>query len=150
MTNVLSAVLSGGGAAAILDGIAATIDFRARGISFERLWQGVASGALGTKSFQGGIASVLAGLFFHILIAMTAALAFNTAATYIPALFAHYLIAGVFYGIVVYIFMNFAVIPSSALPPRPFSMSITIRQVIIHIVCVGLPISTAAHWLSGK
>jgi hypothetical protein len=144
------AILAGGAAAAILDGLAATIDFRLRGISFTRLWQGVASGALGPSSFQRGNTTVFLGLAFHVLIATTAALVFNVTANYAPVLLAHYVASGVLYGIAVYIVMNFVVIPLSAMPPRPFVLAITIRQLLIHIFCVGLPISIAAHWFSPK
>jgi hypothetical protein len=150
MRMIALAVLAGGAAAAILDGLAATIDFRLRGISFARLWQGVASGALGPSSFQHGNTTVFLGLVFHALIATTAALVFNVTANYAPVLLAHYVASGVLYGIAVYCVMNFVVIPLSAMPPRPFVLAITIRQLLIHIVCVGLPISIAAHWLSPK
>ena len=150
MTNTTSAVLGGGGAVAILDGVAATIDFRLRGISFTRLWQGVASGALGPKSFELGSTSALLGLFFHVLIAMTSSFIFNMAARFTPALLAHYIASGVVYGVVVYLVMNLVVIPLSSMPPRPFRLAAAIRQFLIHIFCVGLPISIAAYWYSTK
>jgi|HubBroStandDraft_6_1064221.scaffolds.fasta_scaffold638044_2 hypothetical protein len=150
MTPTAQAVLVGGTAVAILDGIAATIDFRMHGVSFARLWQVVASGALGPSSFQSGNASVLLGLGFHVLIATTAALVFNVASSYAPALVAHYVIFGVLYGLVVFAVMNLVVAPLSALPPRPFSLAGTVRQILIHIVCVGLPISITAYWFATK
>lgn len=150
MSNLALAVLTGGAASAFLDGLAATIDFRMRGISFVRLWQGVASGALGPSSFQRGNISVLLGLGFHILIATTSAFVFNVSANYAPLLLAHYIASGMLYGIAVYIVMNFVVIPRSAMPPRPFVLAIMIRQLLIHIACVGLPISIAAHYFSTK
>jgi hypothetical protein len=150
MTNTTWSVLVGGAAVAFLDGIAATIDFGLRGVSFTRLWQGVASGALGPKSFQLGSTSAMLGLFFHILIATTAALVFNIAAGFAPTLVAHYIASGAIYGIVVFLVMNLAVIPLSAMPPRPFSLPIAVRQILVHIFYVGLPISIAAYWLSSK
>jgi hypothetical protein len=150
MTNIALSVLVGGAAVAILDGIVATIDFRLRGVSFTRLWQGVASGALGPKSFQLGPKSALLGLCFHILIATSAALVFNIAAKFAPALVVHYIASGAIYGVVVFLVMNLAVIPLSAMPPRPFSLALTIRQILVHIFFVGLPISVAAHWFSTK
>jgi hypothetical protein len=150
MTNTTLSFLIGGGAVALLDGIAATIDFQFRGVSFTRLWQGVASGALGPKSFQLGSTSALLGLFFHILIATTAALVFNIAANFAPALIAHYIASGVIYGVAVFLVMNLVVIPLLAMAPRPFSLAITVRQILVHIFCVGLPISIAAYWFSSK
>jgi hypothetical protein len=150
MTNMTLAVLVGGGAVAILDGIAATIDFRLRGISFTRLWQGVASGALGPRSFQLGRTTALLGMGFHVLIATTSALIFNIAVRFAPGLLVHYVASGMIYGVVVFLVMNLGVIPLSAMPPRPFSLALTIRQILVHISCVGLPISVAAHWFSNK
>jgi hypothetical protein len=150
MTNTTLAILVGGGAVAILDGVAATVDFRLRGISFTRLWQGVASGALGPKSFQLGSISALLGLFFHVLIAASAAVVFNIAAGFAPALVVHYIASGAVYGVAVFLVMNLAVIPLSAMPPRPFSLPLAIRQILVHIFWVGLPISTAARWFSNN
>ena len=150
MANTTLGVLVGGVACGVLDCLAATIDFGMRGVPFERLWQGVASGALGRSSFQDGAASAALGLFFHFLIAMTAALVFNVVAKYAPILLTQYILSGVVYGVVVYVFMNFVVIPLSALPPRPFSLSGTIKGLIVHMICVGLPIATAAYWFSKK
>lgn len=146
MSDIALAVFAGGAAAALLDGLAATVDFRIRGISFTRLWQSVASGALGPSSFQRGSASVFLGLAFHVLIAMTAALFFSTAAMYAPILLVHYVLSGTLYGIAVFTFMNLVVIPLSAMPPRPFSLATTIRQLLIHILFVGLPISISARF----
>jgi hypothetical protein len=150
MTNLMRAVLFGGLACAILDGAAATITFLTMGVSFTRLWQGVASGLLGRASFQHGGASAALGLFFHVLIAMVAALVFNLAIQYLPSLLQHYLMCGALYGVLVFLFMNFVVIPLSAMPRGPFDIRSTITQVIIHIFCVGLPISIAASRFLSK
>jgi hypothetical protein len=144
MTNTMSAVLFGGLACAILDGAAATITFARMGISFTRLWQGVASGLLGRASFQHGAASAALGLFFHFLIAMVAALVFNVAIRYLPALVQHFLFSGALYGVLVFFFMNLVVIPLSAIPERPFHLGASMVPIIVHILCVGLPISIAA------
>jgi len=144
MTNTMRAVLFGGLACSILDGAAATITFARMGLSFTRLWQGVASGLLGRASFQHGAASAALGLFFHVLIAMMAALVFNLAIRYLPSLLEHFLLSGALYGVLVFLFMNLVVIPLSAIPKRPFSLSASIVPIIVHIFCVGLPISIAA------
>jgi hypothetical protein len=145
MTNTVRAILVGGISCGILDATAATIDFGLRGVGFVRLWQGVASGLLGPASFRHGAASAAVGLFCHFLIAMVAALVFNLGARYIPALLSHFLWSGALYGIAVYFFMNLVVIPLSAIPSRPFSLSGALKPIVVHIVCVGLPISIAAY-----
>jgi hypothetical protein len=150
MTNTMRAALLGGGVAALLDGISATVSFAMRGVSFTRLWQGVASGLLGPASFRQGATSAALGLFCHILIAMVAALIFNLAIRYLPALAEHYLLSGAFYGVLVFFFMNLVVIPLSALPKRHFTLSGTLVPIIVHIFCVGLPISVAARLFPNK
>jgi hypothetical protein len=150
MTNTMRAVLLGGGVAALLDGTSATVSFATRGVSFTRLWQGVASGLLGPASFRHGAASAALGLFCHILIAMVAALIFNLAIRYLPALVEHYLLSGAVYGVLVFFFMNLVVIPLSALPKRHFALSDALVPIVVHIFCVGLPISVAARIFSNK
>ncbi len=145
MTDTLRAILWGGLSCAILDGTAATIDFGMRGVSFTRLWQGVASGLLGPASFRYGAKSAALGLFCHVLIAMVSAIVFNLASRYLPSLIKYYLVSGALYGVMVYLFMNLVVIPLSALPKRPFLLSGAIKPMIVHIFCVGLPIALAAR-----
>jgi hypothetical protein len=50
-------------------------------------------------------------------------------------------ISGIFYGIAVYFFMNRIVVPLSAARHHPFSLKMMLIGVVIHIFCVGLPIS---------
>jgi hypothetical protein len=138
MTNTMRAVLLGGGVAALLDGTSATVSFATRGVSFTRLWQGVASGLLGPASFRHGAASAALGLFF------------NLAIRYLPALVEHYLLSGAVYGVLVFFFMNLVVIPLSALPKRHFALSDALVPIVVHIFCVGLPISVAARIFSNK
>lgn len=80
----------------------------------------------------------------HFLIAMVAAIVFNLATRYLPSLVGHYLLSGALYGVIVFLSMNLVVIPLSAMPKRPFTLSGVITQMLIHIFCVGLPISLAA------
>ena len=144
MANVIPGILLGGISCAILDGAASTIQFALRGVSPSRVWQGVASGLLGPESFRHGTRSVVLGLLCHFLIAMVAAMVFSLAIRYLPSLVRHYLLSGALYGVIVFLFMNLAVIPLSAMPKRPPTLSGVMTQVLIHIFCVGLPISLAA------
>jgi hypothetical protein len=144
MANVIPGILLGGISCAILDGAASTIQFALRGVNPSRVWQGVASGLLGPDSFRHGTASAVLGLLCHFLIAMVAATVFSLAIRYLPSLVRHSLLTGALYGVIVFLFMNLVVIPLSAMPKRPFTWSGVITQVLIHIFCVGLPISLAA------
>ena len=105
------------------------------------LLQGIASGLLGPRAFTGGIATALLGLLCHFVIAFGAAAVYLAASRAIPFLLQHALVSGVLYGVAVYFFMNRIVVPLSAAAHRPFSLRLMIVGVIIHIFCVGLPIS---------
>jgi hypothetical protein len=144
MANVIPGILLGGISCAILDGAASTIQFALRGVNPARVWQGVASGLLGPDSFRHGTGSAVLGLLCHFLIAMVAAIVFALAIRYLPSLVRHYLLSGALYGVIVFLFMNLVVIPLSAMPKRPLTLSGVMTQVLIHIFCVGLPISLAA------
>jgi hypothetical protein len=144
VTNTATAILWGGASCAILDGTASTVVFRLKGVKPSELWQGVASGLLGPESFRRGNTSVALGLLFHCLIAFVAAAVFTETSHYFPLLAIHYLISGASFGVLVFMVMNLIVIPLSAMAKRPVTLQGVIAQVIIHIVCVGLPVAIAA------
>lgn len=111
------------------------------------LLQGIASGLLGPKAFEGGAATALLGLICHFVIAFGAAAAYVAASRAVPFLITRAVVSGVLYGVVVYFFMDRIVVPLSAIGHRPFSVKFMIVGVVIHIFCVGLPISLSARRL---
>ena len=111
----------------------------------KRLLQGIASGLLGSASFQHGWATAALGLAFHFLIAFTAATVFYAASRRLPALIDHPWLAGVGYALVVYGFMYWIVMPLSRLHRRPVTLSGSMTAIVTHIICVGLPISLTVH-----
>src|SRR5271168_3540008 len=95
---------------------------RLRGVELTRTLQGVASGALGPKSFTGGRGTAALGLGFHFLIAFGAAAVYYFASREFSFLNEHAVLCGLLYGVAVHLFMSFVVLPLSALK-RPFSVS---------------------------
>jgi len=95
------------------------------------------------SSFRGGLATAALGAFFHFLIATTASAVFYLASRKLKFLVKHAIPSGLLYGVAVYIFMYYIVLPISAyhtkiaLPP----MAQLIRDVAVHMFMVGLPIS---------
>src|SRR5665213_652277 len=69
----LETITLAGMVAGTLDITATSTLFALQGLSLERLWQGIASGALGTSSFSGGKKTAAAGLLFHFVIAFVVA-----------------------------------------------------------------------------
>jgi hypothetical protein len=49
--------------------------------------------------------------------------------------------SGLLYGIAVYVFMNHLVVPLSAVAKRPFSPELAAVILVVHMMCVGLPIA---------
>ena len=145
MSDTLQAILWGGLACAILDGLAASIQFGLLGVPPLRVWQGVASGLLGERAFIGGWASGILGLFLHFVIAFLWAAAFVELCRLLSFVARVYWISGPIYGVVVFLVMNFIVVPLSARPKRPPSSLAMIVQFIIHILFVGFPIALAAN-----
>ena len=141
----LHALLWAGLACGILDITAALVVYGSFGLKPMRLLQGIASGLLGPKAFEGGLATALLGLLCHFVIAFGAATVYVLASRAIPFLIQHAVVSGVLYGVAVYFFMNRVVVPLSAVAPRPFSLRAMVIGIIIHIVCVGLPISLVAR-----
>ena len=105
------------------------------------VWQYIASGALGMAAFEGGIATALLGVFFHLLISLVIAGVFFLSAERIPLL-RRYAIAGSFlYGFGVFIVMNMIVTPLSASPPLPApTLPWLIEAIIEHVLAIGLPL----------
>ena len=126
-----------------LDITAAFVEAGLEGRTPISLLQGIAGGLLGMSSFRGGLGTAALGAFFHFLIATTAAAIFYLASRKLKSLTTHAIASGLLYGVAVYIFMYYLVLPISAyhakiaLPP----VAQLIRDVAIHMFLVGLPIS---------
>lgn len=135
-TISLAGLLSG-----ILDLTATSTLVKTQGIPIERLLQTIASGALGSSSFQQGKKTATLGLFFHFLIAFSAAFVYYAISRKLTALIDFPLFSGVVYGSAVHLVMSRIVLPLSAAPKRAFSAKAFLTQLIIHIFCVGLPIA---------
>ena len=129
--------------AGALDITAALVEAGLEGKSPVYLFQAIAGGLLGMSSFQGGLATAALGAFFHFLIATTAAAVFYLASRKLKFMVQNAIPSGLLYGVAVYIFMNYIVLPMSAyhvkiaLPP----VAVLIKDVTILMFLVGLPIS---------
>lgn len=139
--DALQAIFWAGLTCGVLDISAAFITWAIRGVKPFIILQGIASGLLGAKSFQGGWPTAFLGAVCHFFIAFSAATVFYAASRKLPFMTQHSMLAGALFGIAVYVVMYWIVKPLSLVRPRPFSLSETIVAIITHIICVGLPIS---------
>ncbi len=126
-----------------LDITAAFLEAGQEGIGPVSLLQGIAGGLLGMSSFRGGLATAALGAFFHFLIATTAAAVFYLASRKLKFLVQNAIPSGLLYGVAVYLFMYYIVLPLSAYHTKIALPTMTglIRDVAVHMFMVGLPIS---------
>ena len=112
-----------------------------------RILQGIASGILGPQAFQGGWGTAALGLALHFLIAFSAAVVYYAASRKLVFLRRRAVVWGLFYGIAVYMFMTWVVVPLSAFPKgkAPFSATGLAISLLTHMFCVGLPVALAVR-----
>ena len=106
-----------------------------------RVLQFIASGVLGADSFSGGAKTAILGLALHFLIATVAAAVFYFASRKWLFLVEQPILAGLLYGIPVYVVMNFVVLPLSQVALRQQPLSARIVNLVILMFCIGLPIA---------
>lgn len=106
-----------------------------------RLLQGIASGLLGARAFDGGATTALLGLALHYLIALIWTLVFLVAFRTLGALRRHLVLIGIAYGIIVWLVMNLVVLPLSNVARGPLQLRAAGIAATILVLCIGLPIS---------
>jgi hypothetical protein len=144
--QALAAILVGGGIVGVLDLASAVFAWMPRGATPFLIMQSVARGLYGKQAYQGGWPTALVGLGCHFLIAFTAAAVFYLASRKLRFLTERPVLSGLLYAEVVYLFMNFAVIPLSAIGEFPtLSWQHLVTGPVGHLFFVGLPISLAVH-----
>lgn len=87
--------------------------------------------------------TALLGAFLHFLIAFTAAALFYAASRKLNFLVKHAIPSGLLYGVAVYVFMNYVVLPLSAYHTKITLPRVTelIKGMSIIMFLVGLPIA---------
>ena len=98
---------------------AATLWFGWNGAGMERLFQTIAVGVLGPTSFDGGMQSAALGVALHVFMATMFVLIYTVIARRYTGLLARPLGYGIPYGVVLYLVMNFAVLPLSRVNASP-------------------------------
>jgi uncharacterized membrane protein YagU involved in acid resistance len=119
------------------------------GVAPTRILQSVATGVLGKAAFEGGISTALLGLALHYFIAFVVVCVYFFASTRIAALRESPILMGTIYGLLVYLVMNFVVLPLSASGPPRFTTAAVLNQLFAHVFCVGIPTGLIARARSG-
>jgi len=79
----------------------------------------IATGVLGRAAFKGGPGAMVLGLLLQWGMSILIAAIFTLAARRMPALARRWVVWGALYGAVVFVVMNFVVVPLSAAPFKP-------------------------------
>ena len=112
-----------------------------RGVTPGGVLRFVASGLLGPAALTGGAQTAAVGLALHFLIATTATIVFYFASRRLLFLIERPVHFGLLYGVAVYLFMNFIVLPLSLVPRGTMTISGFIIGLLTIMFCVGLPIA---------
>jgi hypothetical protein len=139
------AIFWGGLVCGALDIAYAFALYGAVGIGPARLLRGIARGLLGSAAVSGGMGTAMLGLLLHFTIAFGAAVIYCLAARKLKWIIRHAFSSGLLFGVAVYFFMNFIVIPLSAIHRWPVFGTLFVVNLIEHMFIVGLPIALAAR-----
>lgn len=114
----------------------------------QRIFRFIASGLTGPWAFHAGMASVALGVAIHYAIALFWTLLYWVASARVAILVKRPVVCGLLYGALVYVVMNFVVVPLSRIPhahghtPLPS----LINGVLALLFCIGLTVA----WLTRR
>jgi hypothetical protein len=142
-------ILAGGVIAGVLDIVFAFVFYGLRGTPPVRILQSIASGLLGKRAFEGGAGTAALGGVLQLFIPTVAAAVYYGFDRTLPVVRKHPAVCGVLYGVVIYGFMNFVVLPLSAIPFKPrFPIGVLVPGLLAHMFLIGLPIALAVRRFS--
>lgn len=124
--------------------IADSLIFNAfRHITPEMIFQYIASALTGRWAFGAGMASVLLGMAIHYTIAFFWTVVYWVASGRVGVLIRRPVLCGLVYGAVVYLIMNFVVLPLTRLPHARAAMTpaARINAVLAMLFCIGLAVA---------
>jgi uncharacterized membrane protein YagU involved in acid resistance len=172
--KIIWAILLGGFAAGALDILYAFVVYGplSYGVSPERILQSVAAGWIGRDASRaGGMETAMLGLASHFMLATIMAGIYVLLATRVKALTSGALLWGFIYGLILYVAMNYVVVPLSASATGHFATASEVAPrlqeafsevrgggdddypwmlagtIFTHTVLVGMPIALIAERL---
>lgn len=148
LTRPIQAVALGGLVAGTLDIVYAMAFWGVQGVPPMRILQSVAAGLLGPEAARGGGATTaLLGVALHFGIAFVMAYAYYLASAKIPALTRRPIVCGMLYGLLLYVVMNYVVVPLSAAggDSSGFNLAWVLCSIAVHVFFVGIPCALAAR-----
>jgi uncharacterized membrane protein YagU involved in acid resistance len=144
------AIFWGGLVSGVLDLLYATTSVVLQGNPAIVLPQAIATGLLGLKSFQGGLPTAILGVALEFLITFVATAVYCLASRKLTFLIRRAVLWGVLYGIAIYFFMNFIVVPLSAAPKFDHTWASRASDFLVHMFLIGLPMALAVRRYSAR
>ena len=145
MNNLVSKIIKAGVIVGTLDILSAFIYYFIKtGKNPLNILLFIASGLFGKEAFTGGNMMMMLGLILHYFIAFAFTIFFFWIFPRIKGFANNKLLTGIVYGIFIWVVMNLAVVPLSNISSRPFDVTNAIINVVILIVCIGIPLSYLA------
>ncbi len=149
-SKAISAIFWGGLISGVLDLIYATTSVVLAGGPAIVLPQAIATGLLGVKSFQGGLPTAVLGTALEFLITFVATAVYYVTSRKLNFLIRRAVLWGVLYGIAIYFFMNFIVVPLSAAPHFEHTWGSRAGDFVVHMFFIGLPMALAVRRYSAR
>ncbi|MGY1458609.1 hypothetical protein ACW5F0_08185 [Luteimonas sp. A534] len=139
---ILEAILIGGLIGGALDLLFAVSFAGYNGVAPSRIFQTIASGLLGDAAFSGGGGVAAIGVGCHFALSVLWAVVFAIAAWKLPVLARRPFVAGLAFGLIVFLGMRLLVLPLSAYPhPVTFKPLATVLDLLSHMLLFGVPIA---------
>ncbi len=147
MNNLISKIIKAGLIVGTLDILSAFIYYfiKTGDKNVFNVLKYVASGIFGKEASSGGNSMIMAGLVLHYIIAFAFTIFFFWLFPKIKVFSKNKILTGVIYGVFTWMVMNLVVVPLSNIGSRPFNMINALINVIILIVCIGIPLSFMAN-----
>jgi uncharacterized membrane protein YagU involved in acid resistance len=147
--SLLIATLCGGFIAGSIDiGAASLINW----LSPVTILHAIASGLLGKASFHEGAPAAILGLGLQWGISLVIAAIFVYVAQKFPALTRRWIYSGIGYGVVIFLVMNYAVVPLSAAPWNPWKQHFSVDKFVENLLAMilfGLIVALCARRFDG-
>lgn len=109
------------------------------------VFQYIASAAFGKAAYSGDASFIIAGIVFHYIIAFSFTILYFFLYPRIKFMQNSPVLAGLIYGIFVWLIMNRLVLPLTKLPPITFNLPSAITGAIVLMLAIGLPVSLIIH-----
>lgn len=106
----------------------------------------IAKAALGNSALEGGLPVIILGAIFHYMIAYCFSTGYFLVYPHIPFLKKLNIISGLLYGIYIWAFMNYLVLPLTFDPPNHATFQNSWKSIVILMLAIGMPVS----WITRK